>query len=124
MFGYELPVAKVDVEGRVVTIAPHPKKNHLLMQKSIGGSFSRPETWRIETYRAAAERFVSPVGCGIEKVEAITVLGGTWYAVYVCPTGVDLYKLIREQRKALKAGSPLTRMPEALPGTKAEKVAE
>ena len=121
MFGYDLPAAKIDVAGRIVTVAPHRKKNQLLMQKSIGASFSNPETWGIETYRAAAEKFVVPVGCGVEKVEAITVLGGTWYAVYVCPAGVDLYKLIREQRSALKGGAPLKRESEPLAEAKTEK---
>jgi hypothetical protein len=124
MFGYDLPAAKVNVEGRIVTVAPHRRKNQLLMQKAFEAIVSYPEAWQIETYRAAAERFVAPVGCGIEKVEAISVMGGTWYASYVCPAGVDLYNLIKAQRKALKAGAPLKREAEPMPEVQADKVAE
>lgn len=109
MFGYDLAVAKVDVGGRIVTIAPHRQKKQLLMQKAISSAFSRPEVWTIDVYREAAERFVAPVGCGIERVEAISVLGGTWYAVYVCPADVDLYRLIRSQKSRIKAGEPLVK---------------
>lgn len=103
----------VYVNGNKFIVGVHKKYDTLLMQQSLG---SRVVDVPLQTWRRIAETFVGPAGCGISKVEAITVAGATWEATYVCPAGVDLHQLVKEQRKALKEGTPLSPRGADVPG--------
>jgi hypothetical protein len=97
--------AHIEVEGRRFSIYVHSKDNALLLQPKISEMGS--SSWGIQNYRAAAEQFVKPVGCGISAVEAISVMGGSWEATYVCPESINLRALVKAQRSQLVKGVPL-----------------
>jgi hypothetical protein len=50
---------------------------------------------------------VAPIGCGISDIRPLWRSGAAWEATYVCPAGVDLVALVKEQRPALKQGEQL-----------------
>ena len=73
------------------------------MKTVLGGGGHYPDpVWRV-----VAEAFVQSIGCGISEVRPLSRMGAAWEATYVCPTGVDLIALVREQRDALKHGERL-----------------
>ena len=61
----------------------------------------------ITTWRIVAEKFVYPVGCGISDLRALSKMGASWEATYVCPASVDLLALVNAQRADLRRGVPL-----------------
>lgn len=114
LLSYTIAAAKLRIEGRTFRVTVHPKQNLILLQASIGESFSggRADLWPVGTWRAAAEAMVTPIGCGISEVKVLSKIGGSWEAAYVCPEGVDLRLIYLAQRKQLDKGEPL-RLPEA-----------
>lgn len=98
----------VIVDGRTFIVAVSKKSPRLLIQAKARGGDIAPADWPLPWWRAAAEKFVQPVGCGIPAVEVKWKLGGTWEADYACPEGVDLKALATAQKAQLKGGQPLT----------------
>ena len=111
-FGLGLSEATVTVEGKTFRIYTNKRgRDSILLQAAIKDSLGgmNPAAWPLADWRRAAETLVAPVGCGIEDVAAVTRIGASWEATYVCPPGVDLRALIREQSADLKQGAPLHR---------------
>lgn len=106
MFSYNGGRFPVIVDGLKFIVVPHKKYDTLMMQAALSSPAGADTP--IETWRRVAEAFVQPVGCGISSVEAITKMGATWEATYICPAGVDLHGLIKAQKVSLKNGLPLT----------------
>lgn len=104
-YGMATADAKVISEGKIFSVYIHPHENLLLLQPKLFQA--NTAIWNIADYRAAAELLVAPVGCGIQSVHAITIMGETWEAEYVCPTEINLRELIKTQRPSLKRGLPL-----------------
>lgn len=128
-YGMELADAQPVVDGRAYRIYVHPQDETMLIQRpvmtSLGKSFVTGATLHIANpgaaygpWKQAADAFLAPVGC---KATDVYSLGGdtqTWEAKFQCPPGVDLRKLVRDERQSLRAGAPLT-----LPADKAPAVA-
>lgn len=104
-YGPERADAFVEHEGSRVKIYAHPRDPMLLLQPAFGRGFHATGEAAIFLWRAVAERFVEPAGCGISAVSYLST--ASWEATYVCPEGVDLRALIAEQRSALQAGAAL-----------------
>jgi hypothetical protein len=98
----------VQADDRRFSIYVHPKENLLMIQPKIADTVRmNPSQWPVQVWRDAAEAFVEPLGCDISDVEVMMRSGATWQAAYVCPSDVDLRKLVREQKADLKQGVPL-----------------
>jgi hypothetical protein len=111
IFSYTGPRSVIAVDGHKYHVAIHPKQDLVMIQSTLGDAYSgkRPDQWPVSTWRGVAEALVTPLGCGISEVHSLgSPKGGTWEAAYVCPVGVDLRAIFKDQRKALEAGSPLT----------------
>jgi hypothetical protein len=95
--------------GRSFQIYVHPRQDKLLVQPSMSQALHDvPGRWPLAYFRHAAEAFVAPLGCGISEMDVVgPKAGASWEASYVCPEGVDLRALIREQRRGLKTGAPI-----------------
>jgi len=107
-YGWRTAGAEETVDGKHFSIYIHPKDNTILLQPKMGALFHDiPAQWPLVVWRQAAEAFVSPIGCGISDVKAMTRTGATWEATYVCPDGVDLRALAESQRSDLKKGAIL-----------------
>ena len=107
-YGIETADAQVMGPAGLYSIYVHPTESKLLLQPKIGKIDGLPSR-NVAVWRQVGETFVTPVGCGIEKVEALTVDGATWQAWFVCPDGVDLRGLVAAQRSDLKRGYALHR---------------
>ena len=108
-YGLGLAEAHVSVGDKSFAIYVHSKDNSLLIQPRIAAmaSASGIGEWFLKDYRAAAEQFLSPVGCGVQEMHVITKAGESWEGTYICPPGVDLRQLVKEQRSQLRAGEAL-----------------
>lgn len=105
-YGAGVAEAKFSTLSGGFAVYVHPKEDKLLLQRT---SFTAETlTSRdIAPWRNAAEVFVQPIGCGISRVEALSVKGQTWEAWYICPDGVDLRALAAAQRQDLRRGRPI-----------------
>ena len=104
----------VSDDGLVFTVYLHPKHNSLLLQprmsEILGSEGTKgPTGWGTNIWRHAAEYFVQPIGCGVSDIDPVSKSGATWEAQVVCPPGVDLHLLMRDQHDALLRGEPLHR---------------
>lgn len=102
--------ATFDDGGRRFVAYINGKTDTILLQgswKEIVHEARSMRDWPIQYWRQAAETLVGPAGCGISDVHALMKNGATWEATFVCPAGVDLRKLAKEQHEALMKGEPL-----------------
>ena len=95
-------------QGKSFTVYVHGKENSILLQPRLINTFNQDtSSWPISTWRHAAETFVSPIGCGISDVKAVSRMAASWEATYVCPEGIDLKSIARSERAWLLKGEPL-----------------
>jgi hypothetical protein len=107
-FGLGFSEATVVVGDNTFRIYTNKRgKSTIALEPAMKDMGKNPATWPLPVWRAAAEKFVAPVGCGISDVVAIARNGGAWEATYVCPAGVDLKALIRAQTRDLQQGVPI-----------------
>lgn len=109
ILSYNGPSAAISRDGRTFKIVVHPKQNLILIQSGFRHMTStpHPQDWPAPVWRDVAESVVTPVGCEIPEVRALSRKGGTWEAVYTCPEAVDLRALVKAQKKTLEAGRPM-----------------
>jgi len=111
MLSFGAPRVPVFLNGQKFMVSIHKSDDAIMMQGAGNGagSFDTP----IQVWRRVAEAFVTPVGCEIPSVTAITKNGGTWEASFTCPDGVNLHTMITAQKTRLKKGLPFLRPDEA-----------
>lgn len=107
-YGAGIAEAKFSTLGGGFAAYVHPKEDKILLQRTriTADTLTSRD---IAPWRNAAEFFVQPIGCGISRVEALSVTGQTWEAWYICPDGVDLRALATAQKQDLRRGRPIHR---------------
>ena len=107
------------VDGRVMSLSIHPRENTLLTQRSIGDSaadgaaqsftFGIARGWRPDPRKvdAALSLFLQPVGCTASASYEVGATDSNYESRYSCPDGVDLRRLMAEQRASLRRGEAL-----------------
>lgn len=116
-YGTDLADAKTRVDGREYALSVHPIEDTILIQRGFGAlmgqsvvegatfgvvNFQEP----MPIWRSAAQWLVEPVGCRI--VEIYELERSSFEARYECPPGVDLRRLVADNRTSLRAGQPLS----------------
>ncbi len=115
-YGNDRADAKTRVDGREYAIHVHPEDNTLLIQRGFGAAMGQSlvggatfgavnMTEPMPVWRAAARWLLDPAGC--EVVEMYQLERISYEAVYTCPAGVDLRKMVNDQRDRLRNGLPL-----------------
>jgi hypothetical protein len=106
-----------NAQGKRFEVWMHPKDNTILLNGSIGNAFGKGlasgATFGLagrdpnySTWMAGAKALLDPVGCKVLDLRPLQVQT-SWEFDFDCPPGVDLRRLMREQREALRDGKPL-----------------
>lgn len=115
-YGGERADALTEVDGRKYSLFVHPADDTVLIQRGLGaalgqavaegatfGAVSMQEPKPV--WRRAADWLLNPVGCMTTDVYELERI--SWEAPFVCPQGVDIRKLVQDNRSTLREGQPL-----------------
>lgn len=119
-YGNERADALTDVDGRKYSLFVHPTDDTILVQRGLGGALgqavaegatlgavSMQEPKPI--WRRAADWLLNPVGCATTDVYELERI--SWEAPFTCPAGVDIRRLVQDNRTTLRQGQPLAPRP-------------
>ena len=99
--------ASVMLGDRTFRIYVNKSRNTLLLEAAMKDMGKSPSAWADADWQAAAAAFVRPIGCVVPQTVPLSRLGAAWEATYLCPVGVDLPTLVKQQSAALKDGGAL-----------------
>eukprot|EP01030_Chromulinospumella_sphaerica_P009919 gene9919-9727_t len=103
--GYDRKLAgRMAIGERRAEVFVHPTNNTLMLKP--GKHEYAAQIWPAAFWPTAAARFLEPVGCQVTEDRREVPF---WEVAYVCPAGVDLPALARQQNSALLAAKPLHR---------------
>ncbi|HEX7760305.1 MAG TPA: hypothetical protein VF459_12435 [Caulobacteraceae bacterium] len=98
--------ASVVMGDNTFRIYVHKSRNTFVLEAAMKDFAKRPNTWPQSDWQAAANSFVRPLGCVVPQTVSIGP-GVAWEATYLCPLGVDLPALVKQQGEAVKGGAAL-----------------
>jgi hypothetical protein len=109
--------AMYNVHGKRFEVWIHPTDNSILLNSTIGNAFAKgmvkgaslgiAETApSYSVWMAGAKALLDPVGCTVKDLRPLKQ-EVSWEFDFVCPPGVDLRRMMREQRTELRDGKPL-----------------
>lgn len=117
-YGMDLADANTSVDGRRYSLYVHPRDKTVMAQRGMGavigqsaiegftlGAVSMQEPMPI--WRSAMNWLLEPAGCTILSIYELERT--SFEAEYQCPEGVDLRRLVMENRATLRDGQPLPR---------------
>ena len=99
--------ASVSLGDRTFRIYVHKSRNTFLLQPAWKDMGRQPTAWPDADWQTAAAALVRPVGCAVPQTVPLARWGATWEATYLCPLGIDLPALVKQQAAALRGGAAL-----------------
>jgi hypothetical protein len=103
--GYDRKLAgRIAIGERRAEVFVHPTNNTLMLKP--GKHEMAAQTWPAAYWPAVAAQFLAPIGCQVTEDRREVPF---WEVAYVCPVGVDLPALARQQNSAMLAAKPLRR---------------